>query len=159
MGHPLTLVNFMEMYPTLVAATAEQTPGGGLGRAHLRVIDDASAKTLTKAAGATVQPGSTVRTDGWSSCRALPEAGYLHEPRAESTPQAAAELLPSGSYRDLQLQAPAARRLPWRQRRAPAVLPRRVLLAAPAAVTSASTSSVASWTAASSTRHRPPTPS
>ena len=45
--------------------SAEQTPGGGLGGAHLRVIDDASAKTLTNAAGALIQPGSTVKTDGW----------------------------------------------------------------------------------------------
>src|SRR5665647_3268790 len=37
---------------TLVAVSAEQTPRGGLGRAHLRVIDNVSAKTLTKAAGA-----------------------------------------------------------------------------------------------------------
>ena len=63
---------------TLVAVSAEQTPGGGLSRAHLRVIGDASAKTLTKAAGALIQPGSTVKTDGWSSYRALPGAGYLH---------------------------------------------------------------------------------
>ena len=79
---------------TLVAVSAEQTPGGGLGRAHLRVIGDASAKTLTKAAGAMIQPGSTVKTDGWSSYRALPGAGYLHEPHVQSTPQSVAELLP-----------------------------------------------------------------
>ena len=79
---------------TLVAVSAEQTPGGGLGRAHLRVIGDASAKTLTKAAGALIQPGSTVKTDGWSSYRALPGAGYLHEPHVQSTPQSVAELLP-----------------------------------------------------------------
>jgi transposase-like protein len=79
---------------TLVAVSAEQTPQGGLGGAHLRLIDDASAKTLTKAAGAMIQPGSTVKTDGWSSYRALPGAGYLHEPHAEATPQAAGELLP-----------------------------------------------------------------
>src|SRR5450830_1538657 len=115
---------------TLVAVSAEQTPQGGLGGAHLRVIDDASAKTLTNAAGALIQPGSTVKTDGWSSYRALPGAGYLHEPHAEATPQAAGELLPSGAHRHLQLQALATRRLPWRQRRAPAVLPRRVLIPA-----------------------------
>lgn len=79
---------------TLVAVSAEQTPGGGLGRAHLRVIDDASAKTLTNAAGALIRPGSTVRTDGWRSYRALPAAGYIHEPYVQSTPQSAGELLP-----------------------------------------------------------------
>ena len=58
------------------------------------MIDDASVKTLTNAAGALIPPGSTVKTDGWSAYRALPAAGYLHEPHAESTPQAAGELLP-----------------------------------------------------------------
>ena len=60
-------------------------PQGGLGHAHLRVIDDASAKTLSNAARAQIQPGSTVKTDGCSAYRAPP---------AESTPQAAGELLP-----------------------------------------------------------------
>jgi hypothetical protein len=62
---------------TLVAVSAEKTPQGGLGRAHLRVIDDVSAKTLTKAAGATIELGSIVKTDGWRAYRALPNAGYL----------------------------------------------------------------------------------
>jgi len=79
---------------TLVAVSAEQTPRGGLGRAHLRVIDDASAKTLSNAARAQIQPGSTVKTDGWRAYRALANAGYLHEPHIQATPQAAAELLP-----------------------------------------------------------------
>ena len=79
---------------TLGAAAAEQMPQGGLGHAHLRVIDDASAKTLSNAAGALIQPGSTVKTDGWRAYRALTGAGYLHEPHAEATPQAAGELLP-----------------------------------------------------------------
>jgi len=103
---------------------------GGRERAHLRLIEDAGAKTLTKAAGAQIQPGGTVKSDGWSAYRALPDAGYLHEPHAESTPQAVGELLPWGHIVTLQLQALATRRLPWRQRRAPAVLPRRVLLPA-----------------------------
>jgi transposase-like protein len=79
---------------TLVAVSAEQTPRGGLGRAHLRVIDNVSAKTLTKAAGAMIEPGSTVKTDGWRAYRSLPNAGYGHEPHVQATPQAAGELLP-----------------------------------------------------------------
>lgn len=79
---------------TLVAVSAERTPQGGLGRAHLRVIENAAAKTLTNAAGATIQPGSTVKTDGWRAYRALQAAGYVHEPHVQATPQAASELLP-----------------------------------------------------------------
>src|SRR5450830_1906216 len=84
---------------TLVAAAAEQTPEGGLGRAHLRLIDDAGGigqglgagvKTLTKAAGDQIQPGGAVKSDGCSAYRA---------PSAESTPQAAGEPLPSGAHR------------------------------------------------------------
>jgi len=66
----------------------------------------------------------------WSAYRALPDAGCLHEPHPESTPQAAGELLPWVHIVTLQLQALATRGLPWRQRRAPAVLPRRLLLPA-----------------------------
>ena len=43
---------------TLVAVAAEQTRQGGRGGAHLRLIDDAGARTLTKAAGAQIQPGA-----------------------------------------------------------------------------------------------------
>jgi len=79
---------------TLVAVAAEQTPDGGVGRAHLRVIDDASSKTLSAIARKVIQPGSTIKTDGWRAYRALSGAGYRHEPNGQPTPQAASELLP-----------------------------------------------------------------
>jgi hypothetical protein len=63
------------------------------------VIDDAGAKTLSKAASAQIQPGSAVKSDGWSAYRALLGAGYLHEPRVQATSQAAGELPPSGAHR------------------------------------------------------------
>ena len=81
-------------HKTLVAISAEQTPQGGLGRAQLRVIENVSAKTLSAAARVQIEPGSTVKTDGWQAYRALSTAGYLHEPHVQATPQAAAELLP-----------------------------------------------------------------
>lgn len=81
-------------HKTLVAISAEQTPQGGLGRAHLRVIENVSAKTLTNAARAQIEPGSTVKTDGWQAYQALSAVGYLHEPHVQAAPQAAAELLP-----------------------------------------------------------------
>ena len=79
---------------TLVAVAAEQTPDGGVGRAHLRVIDDASSKTLSAIARKVIQPGSTIKTDGWRAYQALSGAGYRHEPHGQPTPQAASELLP-----------------------------------------------------------------
>jgi len=44
---------------TMVAISAEQTPGGGLGRAHLHVV----------------APGSVVQTDGWAGYVGLEGAG------------------------------------------------------------------------------------
>ena len=65
---------------TMVAISAEQTPSGALGRAHLRVIDDASAKSLTAAARATIASGSLVQTDAWNGYAGLAPAGYDHRP-------------------------------------------------------------------------------
>jgi hypothetical protein len=47
----------------LVAISAEQRAGGGLRRAHLRVIEDASPKSLSAAAHATIAAGSLLKTD------------------------------------------------------------------------------------------------
>ena len=70
---------------TLVAMAAEHTQGGGLGRAHLRVIENASAASLTAAAQATIARGSRVQTDGWNGYLGLDSAGYGHLPRTMST--------------------------------------------------------------------------
>ena len=69
----------------MVAVAAEQTPGGGLGRAHLSVIDDASAKSLSAAAQATIAAGSLVQTDGWNGYVGLAGAGYGHRSRTLPT--------------------------------------------------------------------------
>ena len=70
---------------TMVAISAEQTPGGGLGRAHLRVVADASADSLTAAARATIAASSVVQTDGWKGYAGLERAGYGHLPRGLPT--------------------------------------------------------------------------
>ena len=70
---------------TMVAVAAEQTRGGGLGRACLRVVDDASADSLSAAAGATIAAGSVVQTDGWTGYAGLRRAGYSHRPRGLPT--------------------------------------------------------------------------
>lgn len=48
------------------------------GRIRLRRIPDASAKSLTPAVQESVEPGSTVRTDGWNGYVGLASAGYNH---------------------------------------------------------------------------------
>ena len=50
------------------------------GDAHLRLIDDAGAKTPTKAAGAQISPGGAVKSDDCSAYRVPPGGAYL--PRA-----------------------------------------------------------------------------
>ncbi|MGD0998813.1 MAG: IS1595 family transposase [Thermoleophilia bacterium] len=70
---------------TMIAISAEQTPGGGLGRAHLRVVVDASAASLSAAARTTIAAGSVVQTDGWRGYAGLRRAGYGHLPRGLPT--------------------------------------------------------------------------
>ena len=65
----------------MVAIAAEQTPGGGLGRAHLCLVSDASASSLNAAACATIAKGSLVQTDGWRGYASLKHVGYAHHPR------------------------------------------------------------------------------
>jgi len=72
-------------HKTMVAIAAEQRPDGGLGRAHLCVIDDASAKSLSAAAQATIAASSLVQTDGWNGYVGLAGVGYGHRWRALPT--------------------------------------------------------------------------
>ena len=55
---------------------AVEVKGGRIGRIRLRRVSDASAESLTPAVKASVEPGSEVRTDGWSGYQDLPSAGY-----------------------------------------------------------------------------------
>ena len=50
----------------LVAVAAEEA-GAGIGRIRLRHVPDASAASLEAFILEAVEPGSSVRTDGWSS--------------------------------------------------------------------------------------------
>jgi transposase-like protein len=79
---------------TLVAMAAEQTPAGGLGRAYLRVIDDASATSLNGAAQSRIAAGSLVRTDGWQGYAGLGKAGYAHQALSLSSGADVDEWLP-----------------------------------------------------------------
>lgn len=56
-----------------------QVDGRGIGRIRLRRIPDASARSLEQAVRAAVEPGTTVRTDGWHGYSQLGTRGYPHE--------------------------------------------------------------------------------
>ena len=62
----------------LVLVAIEDKGKRGFGRVRLKHIPDASGKTLRKAVGELVEPGSTIRTDGWKSYNNLKKDGYEH---------------------------------------------------------------------------------
>lgn len=69
---------------TLVTAAVERH-GRGFGRIRLRVLPSASGKDLAAFLATTVEPGSTIVTDGWKSYPpATAMAGMRHEPHVIS---------------------------------------------------------------------------
>lgn len=81
---------------TLVVVAVELREPRGYGRARMRVIDDASARSLGEFLGRTVEPGSTVVTDGWSAYPKACRGGFVHEPHPVSgSGLQANELLPA----------------------------------------------------------------
>lgn len=62
---------------SLVAVAAEEN-GDGIGRIRLRRVPDASTASLQAFILDTVEPGSRVRRDGWSSYSKLHALGYRH---------------------------------------------------------------------------------
>jgi transposase-like protein len=63
---------------TLVLIAA-QAAGEGIGRIRLARVANASAQHLEPAVSRAVEPGSTVRTDGWRGYRGLGRLGYNHQ--------------------------------------------------------------------------------
>jgi len=62
---------------TLVFVAAED-PGRAIGRIRLLKIPNASGDSLRTALQATVEPASTIRTDGWAGYQGLASVGYGH---------------------------------------------------------------------------------
>ncbi len=62
----------------LQGAAAVEIQGKGPGRVRLAVIEDASATSLRTFLKASVAPGATIKTDGWSGYPGAP--GVTHEP-------------------------------------------------------------------------------
>jgi transposase-like protein len=63
---------------TLVLIAVED-PGQTLGRIRLRHIPDAGEKSLLDALKTMVEPGSTIRTDGWAGYANLSKNGFGHQ--------------------------------------------------------------------------------
>ena len=58
---------------------AAQADGKAIGRVRMRVIEDASADCLHAFVQDSIEPGSTVHTDGWRGYSGLEKKGYDHE--------------------------------------------------------------------------------
>jgi transposase-like protein len=77
---------------TLVVIAA-QAAGTKIGRIRLARVASASGNHLEAAVSQAVEPGSTVRTDGWGGYNGLNDLGYEHEV-IRSTPAVGENLLP-----------------------------------------------------------------
>ena len=63
-----------------IAAEEAENSENAIGRIRLSVLENAAGETLAKAVQATVEPGSLIRSDGWSGYSSLPSYGYIHVP-------------------------------------------------------------------------------
>ena len=63
---------------TLVIIAAQED-GKRIGRIRLHRVADAAGASLEPAVWSMVEPGSTVRTDGWGGYNGLTELGYQHK--------------------------------------------------------------------------------
>ena len=78
----------------ILVAGAVEVRGRRAGRIRLRVIRGVSGDQLTGFVKATVEEGSTIRTDGWAGYNGLGALGYQHKPEVEGAPERAMEILP-----------------------------------------------------------------
>lgn len=78
-----------------LVAIAVEKKGRQLGRTRLAVVADGTRDELCGFIDACVEPGSTVRTDGWAGYRALNKRGYTHDRiLQQGSAQEPSELLP-----------------------------------------------------------------
>jgi transposase-like protein len=74
---------------------AAQVDGKGIGRVRMRVIEDASAESLHAFVQDSIEPGSTIHTDGWLGYSGLQKKGYDHViTRIQGRPKDASKLMP-----------------------------------------------------------------
>lgn len=75
-GHEMGVKGRLTHDKALIIVAAEED-GQGIGRIRLRSIPDLERQTLHGFIAEAVEPGSTIRTDGWNAYREL--SGYVHD--------------------------------------------------------------------------------
>jgi transposase-like protein/predicted RNA-binding Zn-ribbon protein involved in translation (DUF1610 family) len=78
----------------MLVIAAVETKGQGYGRVRLRVIDNASGKSLRSFIKDNIEVGSTLVTDAWKGYSGIENEGYVHEIYNQSETQATEEMLP-----------------------------------------------------------------
>jgi transposase-like protein len=84
-----------QTFKKALVAVAAQENGKAIGRIRMFRIPDASGESLLSFITQSVEPGSTIYTDGWEGYSGLEANGYTHEVRViKSSGVSAAQLLP-----------------------------------------------------------------
>ena len=84
---------------SIVAVAVELNKTGAFGRVRLRQISDVTAESLIPFVCDMIEPGSTVKTDGWASYNTIEEHGYEHEKIIMSTSEDPAHVSMPGVHR------------------------------------------------------------
>ena len=74
---------------TVIAVEAREPRG--FGRCRMRVVSDASAASLHPFIQDSVEPGTTIVTDGWRGYSGVDSLGYVHEARSQRAARARKE--------------------------------------------------------------------
>jgi len=86
-------VHGRQTFKKALVVVAAQEDGEGIGRIRMARIPDASAESLLAFVRSAVEPGSCVRTDGWSGYAGLKAQGYRHEATILGPARASANVL------------------------------------------------------------------
>ena len=75
----------------LVAIAVEARQPKGIGRCRMAIVTDGSAESLHPFVTGSVEPGTTVITDGWQGYSGIGALGYAHVRRSQRAARAAGE--------------------------------------------------------------------
>ena len=94
-GAPEQDVHGREALDKSIVVIAAEDRGARIGRIRIQVVSDCSGDSLLPFIANNVEPGSTVRTDGWRGYSGLPAMGFRHKiVRLRTKSRPAHELLP-----------------------------------------------------------------
>jgi transposase-like protein len=94
-GGPEVGVPGRQLEGKALVVIAAQADGPGIGRIRMRLIKDASAASLHSFVKDSVDPGSTIHTDGWKGYAGLETQGYEREiTRIRGRSKEASKLMP-----------------------------------------------------------------